>query len=176
MQTPTAPQRYGAFFGRLSGKHPLHRPCGLASPQPPLRSTGRAIPTASIATPCQVILGDPRGARRLGCERRKIRRRRCSGRCRMMCSVRVFKVVVRVGAERQGPTVALPNKPSIAVLPFQNLSADPEQEYFADSVVDDITIGAVTLSLAICHRKQFEFYVQRPGHRCETGRPRARGA
>src|SRR4029434_501257 len=30
-------------------------------------------------------------------------------------------------------------KPSIAVLPFQNLSGDPEQEYFADGMVEDIT-------------------------------------
>jgi TolB-like protein len=55
--------------------------------------------------------------------------------------VRVFRVMDRVGAERQGPTLALPNKPSIAVLPFQNLSADPEQEYFADGVVEDITMA-----------------------------------
>lgn len=34
--------------------------------------------------------------------------------------------------------LALPNKPSIAVLPFQNLSGDPEQEYFADGTVEDI--------------------------------------
>jgi TolB-like protein/class 3 adenylate cyclase/tetratricopeptide (TPR) repeat protein len=32
----------------------------------------------------------------------------------------------------------LPNKPSIAVLPFQNLSGDPEQEYFADGMVEEI--------------------------------------
>jgi adenylate cyclase len=35
----------------------------------------------------------------------------------------------------------LPEKPSIAVLPFTNMSADPEQEYFADGVVDDIITG-----------------------------------
>ena len=35
--------------------------------------------------------------------------------------------------------LALPDKPSIAALPFQNLSGDPEQEYFADGVVEDIT-------------------------------------
>jgi len=34
--------------------------------------------------------------------------------------------------------LALPDKPSIAVLPFTNLSSDPEQEYFADGMVDDI--------------------------------------
>ena len=34
--------------------------------------------------------------------------------------------------------LALPDKPSIATLPFLNLSGDPEQEYFADGVVEDI--------------------------------------
>ncbi|MCK1626845.1 adenylate/guanylate cyclase domain-containing protein [Bradyrhizobium sp. 160] len=35
-------------------------------------------------------------------------------------------------------TLALPNKPSIAVLPFTNLSSDPEQDYFADGMAEDI--------------------------------------
>jgi TolB-like protein len=39
------------------------------------------------------------------------------------------------------PALALPDKPSIAVLPFHNLSDDPEQEYFADGVVEDIITG-----------------------------------
>jgi TolB-like protein len=34
--------------------------------------------------------------------------------------------------------LALPDKPSIAVLPFQNISGEPEQEYFADGMVEDI--------------------------------------
>jgi adenylate cyclase len=36
------------------------------------------------------------------------------------------------------PALVLPDKPSIAVLPFQNISGDPEQEYFADGVVEEI--------------------------------------
>jgi adenylate cyclase len=36
------------------------------------------------------------------------------------------------------PPPGLPDKPSIAVLPFQNMSGDPEQEYFADGMVEDI--------------------------------------
>jgi class 3 adenylate cyclase len=36
------------------------------------------------------------------------------------------------------PPLALPDKPSIAVLPFQNMSGDPEREYFADGMVEDI--------------------------------------
>lgn len=35
-------------------------------------------------------------------------------------------------------SLPLPDKPSIAVLPFQNMSGDPEQEYFADGMVEDI--------------------------------------
>jgi TolB-like protein len=34
---------------------------------------------------------------------------------------------------------ALPDEPSIAVLPFANMSGDPEQEYFADGMVEEIT-------------------------------------
>jgi TolB-like protein/class 3 adenylate cyclase/Tfp pilus assembly protein PilF len=38
----------------------------------------------------------------------------------------------------KGPQLTLPDKPSIAVLPFQNMSGDPEQEFFADGMVEDI--------------------------------------
>ena len=49
--------------------------------------------------------------------------------------VRVYRVL---HAEGPTPALALPDKPSIAVLPFQNLSTDPEQEYFADGLVEEI--------------------------------------
>ena len=39
------------------------------------------------------------------------------------------------------PTLSLPEKPSIAILPFANMSGDPEQEYFADGITDDIITG-----------------------------------
>ena len=57
--------------------------------------------------------------------------------------VRVFRV--RLDAAREvsasattEPALPLPNKPSIAVLPFDNIGGDPEQEYFADGMVEDI--------------------------------------
>jgi TolB-like protein len=39
------------------------------------------------------------------------------------------------------PPLALPDKPSIAVLPFQNISSDPEQAYFVDGFVEDVISG-----------------------------------
>src|SRR5205085_5706298 len=38
----------------------------------------------------------------------------------------------------QGVALTLPEKPSIAVLPFHNMSGDPEQEYFADGIAEDV--------------------------------------
>ena len=37
-----------------------------------------------------------------------------------------------------GAPLALPDKPSIAILPFDNMSGDPEQEFFADGMAEDI--------------------------------------
>ncbi len=47
------------------------------------------------------------------------------------------EVVAEPGTAPQAP-LPLPDKPSIAVLPFQNMSGDPEQEYFVDGLVEDI--------------------------------------
>jgi TolB-like protein/class 3 adenylate cyclase len=62
--------------------------------------------------------------------------------------VRVYRVGPRPSQPHAGetpavpaaepPALALPDKPSIAVLPFQNISGDPEQEYFVDGMVEEI--------------------------------------
>jgi len=52
-------------------------------------------------------------------------------------SVRVYSLQPSSGTTG-APALALPEKPSIAVLPFQNMSGDPEQEYFADGMVEEI--------------------------------------
>jgi TolB-like protein len=49
-------------------------------------------------------------------------------------------------AARAASAPTLPDKPSIAVLPFSNLSGDPEQEYFADGMVDDIITGLARIN------------------------------
>ena len=56
--------------------------------------------------------------------------------------VRVYRVRDAAAKEQPQPALPqafpLPDKPSIAVLPFQNMSDDPEQEYFADGTVEEI--------------------------------------
>jgi adenylate cyclase len=53
--------------------------------------------------------------------------------------IRVYRVVQELLAEARHPPLPLPDKPSIAVLPFQNISGDAEQEYFVDGMVEEIT-------------------------------------
>jgi adenylate cyclase len=55
--------------------------------------------------------------------------------------VRVYRAPVDGTAAAMPATPAVPDRPSIAVLPFQNLSTDSEQEYFADGMVEDIITG-----------------------------------
>ncbi len=53
----------------------------------------------------------------------------------------------------------LPDKPSIAVLPFQNMSGDPEQEYFADGIAEDVltTLSKIQELLVIARNSSFMF-------------------
>jgi adenylate cyclase len=55
--------------------------------------------------------------------------------------VRVYRVRLSGEAAQSRPALALPDKPSIAVLPFTNMSGDPEQDYFADGMTEDIITG-----------------------------------
>jgi len=53
-------------------------------------------------------------------------------------AIRVYRVQAATPAAQPIAALPLPDKPSIAVLPFQNMSGDPEQEYFADGMVEEI--------------------------------------
>src|SRR6266496_3602212 len=52
--------------------------------------------------------------------------------------LRVYRVRIEGAAASPRPALPLPDKPSIAVLPFQNMSGDPEQDYFADGITEDL--------------------------------------
>src|SRR5690348_14345854 len=53
-------------------------------------------------------------------------------------AIRVYRVQTAAPAVQPVVALPLPDKPSIAVLPFQNMSGDPEQEYFAVGMVEEI--------------------------------------
>ena len=59
--------------------------------------------------------------------------------------VRVYKVATGPVSTTapETPALPLPDKPSIAVLPFANMSGDPEQEYFADGMVEEIITATI---------------------------------
>jgi TolB-like protein len=61
------------------------------------------------------------------------------------------------------PALLLPDKPSIAVLPFANMSGDPEREYFADDIVEEIATAISRLSwLFVIARNSSFTYKGRP--------------
>jgi TolB-like protein/class 3 adenylate cyclase len=61
--------------------------------------------------------------------------------------VRAYRVAMErcVEVAKEPVPLPLPDKPSIAVLPFANMSGDPEQEYFADGMVEEITTAIARL-------------------------------
>jgi adenylate cyclase len=59
-------------------------------------------------------------------------------------AVRIYRLLTPADSMVEpapGAALQLPDKPSIAVLPFLNMSGDPEQDYFADGIVEDILTG-----------------------------------
>jgi adenylate cyclase len=81
--------------------------------------------------------------------------------------VRVYRVLIGGTPAVTRAAQAVPDRPSIAVLPFQNLSADSEQEYFADGIVEDIITGLSRIRwlLVIARNSSFTY------KGCEAGRP-----
>jgi TolB-like protein len=79
--------------------------------------------------------------------------------------VRVYRVR-DVGAKNPSapapPVLPLPDKPSIAVLPFQNMSGDPEQEYFADGMVEEIitALSRIRWLFVIARNSSFTYKAQ----------------
>jgi adenylate cyclase len=72
--------------------------------------------------------------------------------------VRVYRVPITQNANPGAPP-ATRDKPSLAVLPFQNMSGDPEQDYFADGIVEEITTAIARLPwlLVIARNSSFTY-------------------
>jgi adenylate cyclase len=75
--------------------------------------------------------------------------------------IRVYKVLIKKDADELilGKELELPDKPSIAVLPFKNLSGDPGQEFFSDGFTEDIitTLAKIPLMFVIAQESSFTF-------------------
>jgi adenylate cyclase len=89
------------------------------------------------------IVSDAALTTRLNCARAALRDSGEEQRLIKTLPRKGFRFVGTVREERAPeatlkPTLALPDKPSIAVLPFENMSGDVEQEYFADGIVEEI--------------------------------------
>src|SRR5262249_51311126 len=76
--------------------------------------------------------------------------------------VRVYRVRLN-GATKAAPALHHPTRPSIAILPFNNMSGDPEQEYFADGMVEEIT--------TVLSRTRWLFVIARNSRFTYKGRP-----
>jgi TolB-like protein len=59
--------------------------------------------------------------------------------------VRTYRVALGASSRAALPPLSLPDKPSLAVLPFQNMTGDAEQEYFVDGMVEEITTAIARL-------------------------------
>jgi TolB-like protein/class 3 adenylate cyclase len=83
--------------------------------------------------------------------------------------VRVYSI--RIDGADSAPALSLPDKPSIAVLPFNNMSGDPEQDYFADGMVEDITTALSRMRwLFVIARNSSFVYKGRPVDIKQVGR------
>ena len=87
--------------------------------------------------------------------------------------VRAYRAVTeaRPAMPRHGAGPPLPDKPSIAVLPFQNMSGDPEQEYFVDGMVEEIitALSRIHWLFVISRNSSFSYKGQSPDVR-QVGR------
>ena len=71
---------------------------------------------------------------------------------------RGYRLIVPVATATLA-ALALPNKPSVAVMPFQNMSGDPEQEYFVDGLVEDIitALSRISAFLVVARNSSFSY-------------------
>ncbi len=94
--------------------------------------------------------------------RRVLDAERTGGSCIQTIRGRGYRFTAPVTPVQAGPISGmppLPDKPSIAVMPFQNMSGDPEQEYFADGMVEEIitALSRITWLFVIARNSSFTY-------------------
>jgi adenylate cyclase len=89
--------------------------------------------------------------------------------------VRVYRAQLGGGMTAPRPTLAPPDNPSIAVLPFINMSGDPEQAYFADGLTEDLItdLSKVPGFLVIARHSSFAYHDRTPIWDKDVSRVRA---
>lgn len=89
--------------------------------------------------------------------------------------VRAYAVRAEQTAADAAPPARLEGKPKIAILPFDNMSGTPDDEYFADGITEDI-ITALSKNRSLSGCPQFDLRIQGPVGRCAShrGGPRRR--
>jgi pentatricopeptide repeat protein len=105
------------------------------------------------------VVGDNNLNMQIGALRRVLDEGRGDGSCIETVPGRGYRFTASVTRTSGEPEPPLPDKPSIAVLPFQNLSGDPEQEYFADGMVEEIitALSRITWLFVIARNSSFTY-------------------
>jgi adenylate cyclase len=85
--------------------------------------------------------------------------------------IRAYRVALELTGSALSPVSAVPSWPSIAVLPLDNMSADPEQNYFADGLAEDLITDLSRIAgLAVIARNSTFTYKGRPVNVAQIGR------
>ena len=87
--------------------------------------------------------------------------------------VRVYRVMMESGVSeiKTSRELPLPDKPSIAVLPFVNMSGDPEQEYFSDGITEEIITGLSKIPrMHVIARNSTFTYKEKPARVQQVGK------